>query len=104
MATAFTQLLSEFLLRMTKLIHQLPKTCRFFNGVKISTLNVLDDRNFKNLCIRKIAHQNRNFMQLRHLRSTPTAFTRDNLVLAITCRTLAYDEWLNDALCFDGSR
>ena len=102
MAAAFGQGLAEFVLRMPKPVHQLAITQGLFNCIQIRSLNVLDDRNLKNLCVVKLPHQNRDFMQLCPLCRPPAPFTGDNLEERRILRIRPYDQRLDDPFFCDG--
>ena len=65
MASAFAQSLRHLLLGMAKLVHQLAVSGGLFNRVQVGALDILDDRDFKNLDIGEVPHDDRQFMQLR---------------------------------------
>ena len=79
---------------MAKTVHQLTIARRFFDRIEVRPLDVLDNRNFENFDIGEFADNDRKFMQLRHLRRAPSAFTRDNFERPII--TAAYDQRLDN--------
>ena len=79
MASTFTQGFSHFFLRVPETIHQLPIPCSLFNRVEVRTLNVFDNRDFKNFNVGKFADNDRQLVQLSHLGRTPAPFTGNNL-------------------------
>jgi hypothetical protein len=52
---------------------------RFFDGVQVFALKVLDQRNRHHLALGQRADQRGNLMHLRTLGRAPAAFTRDKL-------------------------
>ena len=71
---------SQHALTMAEIIAELAIGLGFLDRIQILTLNVFDQRNFQRLFIGEIADNRLYLMQLRALRRTPTAFTRDNLI------------------------
>ncbi|OHC42845.1 MAG: hypothetical protein A2092_19625 [Rhodobacteraceae bacterium GWE1_64_9] len=97
MAAAFRKSFSQLFLRVTETIHQLAVGQSLFYCVQVSTLNVFNDPDLKNFGIIKFTNQHGHFMQLRHLRSTPAAFTCNNFIL-LRIRYRANDKWLKNTL------
>ncbi|MNV72236.1 hypothetical protein D3C71_1653080 [compost metagenome] len=58
-------------------------TQRFFQRIEIGPLNVFNDCDFERGPVIDVAHDNRHFHQTGKLGSTPAAFTRDDLELAV---------------------
>ena len=52
-----------------------------FHRVQVGALNVLDNCDFQNFGIVKIAYNNRDFVQLCHLGRAPTALTGYDFIL-----------------------
>src|SRR6056297_2975335 len=102
MTPACAKGLGQPLLCMAKVVPRLLMTCGLLNRVQVRALNVLYDCNFKNFGIVEFPNKNRNFVQLGHLSGAPTSFTRHNLKSPIGARLWPHDQWLDDALFFDG--
>ena len=100
-ATAFRQSLGQLFLRMAKPIHQLAITLCLFNGVQISALNVLNDRDLKDLGIIEFPHDDRHVVHLSQLRCPPATFARDDFVFAVAGLGRTHDQGLNHALFTD---
>ena len=86
---------------MPEQIRQLSISFGFFNRIKILTLDIFQQGNFKRFGIVKIANNRRQLMKLCPLSSAPAAFTRHNLI-AIFERT--HDNRLNNAMLCNAGR
>ena len=74
-----------------------------FQRVQIFTLNVFNQRHGGGGLISHLTHQHRHFDQTSNARSTETAFTSNDFVLAsvLTLGQLAHQNRLHDALGLD---
>ena len=99
---ALAQSLGQPVLRVIEPVHQLPVAHRLLDRVQIGALDVLDDRDFQNLGIVEVAHQNRNFVQLRHLGRAPAAFAGNDLEHLGPSGIRAHDQRLDDSLLGNG--
>ena len=79
MAAAFADDLGELGLRIAELLHQLFISGRFFEGIEIRPLHILDDREFQRLLVTHIEHNHRQFMQPGPLGRAPATFPGDDL-------------------------
>mmetsp|Transcript_29366 Transcript_29366/g.57287 ORF Transcript_29366/g.57287 Transcript_29366/m.57287 type:complete len:204 (-) Transcript_29366:7382-7993(-) len=101
-APTFAERFRNFFLRVAKLLHQLTIPHRLFNRIQIRTLDVLNNRYFKNFGVVVVANNNGQLMKLRHLRSTPTTLSGNNFI-AIS-RLFPHDQRLNHTLFSDRVR
>ena len=85
---------------MSKAVHKLTKTKSFFHRIKVGSLNILYYGYFNHFAVSEHANDNRNFVQLRHLRGAPTPLTRDDLIVASVFNR-ANHQRLDDPFCPD---
>ncbi len=74
---------------------------RFLDGIQILALQIFHQRHLEHLGIGGLAHHGGHGVEPCNLRGAPTAFARDQFVLVAN---LPHDQWLNDAIGFDGLR
>ena len=68
------------LLRHRELLGQPSVGLRFFDGVEVLALDILDERDLEQLIVRHVAHRHRHLQQSRTLRGAPAALAGDDLV------------------------
>ena len=98
MTAAAPQRLGNFFLRMAEALHKLFVALRLFHRVQVSALNVLNNRDFQNFCVRKITDHHRHRMNLRPLRCTPAPLARNDLVAVCFICKRPNDQRLKHAL------
>ncbi len=94
MAATFVQRLGQSFLRMAEAVHQLPVGGGLLDRIQVGALDILDDRDLDHIGIGKLADDDRQFVQLRHLRRTPAAFAGDDLVQTLAGRVRTHDQRL----------
>ena len=105
MTSALSEALRQSLLCVSEFVHQLPIRFSLFQHIQVGSLNVFNDRNFKDSLIIQLSQQHRDLMDLRNLGGPPAPFSCDDLVFSFpTTRLLSYDKWLDNSLGFDRSR
>ena len=77
---------SHSLLRQMELLHQLFIAFGLLQKVQVLTLQVFNQRNFRNLLVSIIADNNRYLRQLRHTGSTQTALAGNQQITAVLRR------------------
>ncbi len=100
MATAFADNLAKIVLRIAMLGNQLLVAQRFFEWIKIGTLYVLDNREFKRRTIIDVPDDNRNFSKASELRCAPATFAGNNFkAVLLDC---AHHDRLHDPVLPNG--
>ncbi len=82
MAATLAERRGDVFLRVIKPIHELAIPCRLIQGVEIGTLNVLYDCELQDFGVRQLSYKHGKIVQSGLLRRAPTAFARDDLVMA----------------------
>ena len=99
MAAALADRISELLLRIAELIHQLLIGARFFQRIEVGALDILDQRDLQRLAVGKIADQHRHLVHAGALSRAPAPFAGDDFELAIAA--LAHHQRLQQTLVAD---
>ena len=79
MATTFANRLGDSLLGAAEPVEQEPVALRLLEHVKVRSLHVLDDADLGHLHVVECANQDWDGVQSGPLRSTPAAFSRNDL-------------------------
>lgn len=98
---AFANLLSGFVLSEIKLLDELSQSGRFFDGIQIFALEVLDERQFHHFAVVRFANNGGNGFEAGQLRGAPTAFPGDDFESAAAGPN---NQRLDDSLGLDGFR
>jgi|SRR5690606_36629130 len=91
---------TKIILSIAILSNQLIVSQRFFQRIKVGPLHILNNRDLQRGPIVNIAYDNRDLMQARQLRRSPSALASNNLV-AISNRS--NNNWLNNAMLTNGA-
>jgi lipoyl(octanoyl) transferase len=94
----FADLLGDVFLLELEIAGEPGKGARFFDGVEIFALKVLDQRQLEDVLIARDANDDGRFLELHPLRGAPSAFPGDELQLFADA---PHDERLHDALFLD---
>ena len=92
--------LRDVFLAQAKFLGEAGEGVRFFDRVEVFALEILDERELEDILVGSFADDDRRFHEPNLLRSTPAAFTGDELV---GIPALPGNERLDDAVLLDGS-
>ncbi len=98
MAAALADFAGDLVLGIGKAVHQFVIGGRFFDGVEILTLDVLDDGEFERLAVAHLAHHHRHIVQLGQLGRPPAPLARDDLECVDVAGDGTHQDRLQDAL------
>ena len=80
MTARFADNVAQHLLRVTEVADKALVTARFFDGVQVAALNVLDQCDFERHPVIQVADDGRHFMQSGRLCGAPTPFAGNNFI------------------------
>ncbi len=90
----FSDSLSDQVLFESEVLGESDVASRFFDRIKVLSLKVLDESHLQDLLVGGRALDDWDFGEAKHLRSSPSAFARNELHFSVN---FADDEWLDDA-------
>ncbi|MNT30437.1 hypothetical protein D3C72_1662310 [compost metagenome] len=97
-AARASQRSGRLLMRKTEVGDQAVNALRFFQGIEVFALDVLDQRHGRGGQVVHIAHQHRHFRQAGQLRSAETAFAGDDFIFDKSAQGVLSDRAHQDRL------
>src|SRR5579885_697790 len=101
MAAALADGLGEALLRVAELLHEPAVALGFLERAQILALDVLDEGDFERFAVLEFADDDRDFVELCHLRRAPAPLAGDDLVGVRRLRMAPHEKRLQHALLAD---